>query len=122
MSKIGIFWIVDDEVVTFAENVTKVKAVDGRKDSNFAHVDEWIKVQKKFPALKNVEYEEVERGRITYRVKEKEYLLLLSREMMGNETIVSRIIEKFKLPQNKVIVEADFHYTLPQNLTDADFE
>lgn len=120
--RIGIFWIVKDKIIVFSEALNTLKPVADYKDSNFSHIKKWREVQKRYPVFLNTPYEALNRGRITFNIKSEKYHLYVSKRIKLNQAIIHKIIKKFSLPLNKVIVEEDIHYTLPEDITEKDWE
>ncbi len=61
---VGIFWLIDDQIVDFAMDASSVLAVHGFKDYPQGHVKMWPFVQRLYPDLQQVEYEMRLRGRV----------------------------------------------------------
>lgn len=112
---IGIFWVINDEVIAFPNELVELSEVAGFKDSPYDHIRVWNTIRSQVPTLRNVEYE-VERGRVTYHVDKNKFLVLFSTELSKKKNIKSKILREFSIPSEKVEFSTDIHYTLPKNL------
>ena len=107
--QIGVFWIINGEVVPFLEDANTVQVVGGFKDSQYDHYSMWDKVAKAFPNLRGHGYEEVPRGRVI-GVGADKYRIFLSPIDARNKTLVNRVMGMFSLPFGKTEVMTDAHY------------
>ena len=111
---LGIFWIVNGEVIPFTQDADSIQVAAGFKDVAFNHYDTWHKIQKVYPAFRDLEYDQVSRGRVI-GVGPDRFRIFLSPTDAVNKTIVNRILGVFSLPIAKTEVMADNHYIVEKN-------
>lgn len=120
---IGIFWILNNEIIPISQELDELPTIAGYKDCKYDHYSVWHKIQNAFPKeLENKEYDEVERGRITYNVDEDKFTVFVSKEVKSNSRAIGKIMYEYSLPRNKTKIESDVHYTLPMDLAASIFE
>lgn len=105
--RVGIFWIINNDVVSFQREV-----VPGEMwaDSSFDHMHMWSRVISRYPNLQGKDYDNVPRGRVT--LIESKFMILTGKDW-ENPGILAKIRKEFFLPAN-VIVRDDEHYeTMP---------
>jgi len=88
---IGIFWIVDGNLIAKKVNLTEVKEVNGFKDSGLSHFFEWEKMGFDFD-----EYDKFPRGRIVYDILNKRFLIYAAKEIIKNENYKHWILDFFE--------------------------
>lgn len=110
---VGIFWLVDGEIVAFATPVDRGERDGGFVNYSHGHVDLWRFVQRSRPQLREVEYEEISRGRVVLDEGGKSFHLLLPSAACQDAALVDRLIARFGLGNSEVKVIADRHYDPP---------
>lgn len=120
-ARIGIFWIVDGDVIEFAEDAATRPVVAGFKDVKFDHVSEWSKMQSLFPQFRSKDYYQVPRGRVV-GVGADRYRLFMPPEMLNESSLINRIMKIFGLPKDKTEVMGDEHYVTQTETGFEDFE
>ncbi len=111
---IGIFWIVDGEIVPFTTEVDSIPVQAGFKDTNFYHYSECPKMEEWFPDLINKEYEEVPRGRVI-GLGQNGYRIFLPPDEVSNSSLISRVFGVFNLPRNNTEIVGDEHYVVDRS-------
>lgn len=102
--KIGIWWIVKDEVISFQEEFRNVSSTGLSRDTNFLHVSEFDKL--KLPG----EYDDYERGRVIFLEKSKKFAIYCSGKIANDKASIARVARDFSLPLKSLIVRQDPHY------------
>lgn len=106
--KVGIFWIIGDQVVAFTEDARTVEMVNGFKDSDLDHYSVW-------PRLKiRGDYTSRPRGRVIYRAKDDKFLVYVPSTLVKDKKTLTRILREFSVPTNKFIVVTDAHYEMDE--------
>lgn len=104
--KLGIWWLVDNKVISFQEEFRDVPPVGPSRDSDFMHYSE-------FPKLKlRGEYTDYPRGRVIYLEGPQRFAILGSKAMMDNKEALIKIAKDFSLPASKIALMADSHYEI----------
>ena len=77
------------------------------------HYDYWKEIQRRVPELYYEEYENIPRGRVVYNMIKKQFVLLSSKSIIKNKSVVKAIKGFFSIPGNtKLIKKSDFHYEI----------
>ena len=75
------------------------------------HVHYWENIRKYIPGAKNVEYDEIPRGRVLLNKKDNVYYSYGSRKFSNDEKLKGQIEEEFFLPGKNTRHMHDDHYT-----------
>ena len=112
VGKIGIFWWHNGRVLSAISPVAEGTAVNGIVDSAFAHVDTWPNLQKRHRELRDLEYEDVPRGRVLFLQRQNKFRVLLDKKLL-EPAIKAAICQTFGLPKAGTEFEfkTDSHYT-----------
>ena len=116
--QVGIFWIIDGDVVPFLTDASTVNPVGIFKDGPYDHYREWDKVARAFPAVARRGYDEVPRGRVI-GVKDG-FRIFVSPVDAKNQVQIRQIMNAFSLPFGKTEVMADEHYVTQKHIEGID--
>jgi len=110
---VGIFWI-DNSGAMFAESVSLRDAEDYGEFKIFegSHFDLWDKAVRTNPRWKHLEYDEVPRGRVTYRKdpKKPEFVVYMPKQIGKYK---GKVLARFNLPTGYVRFDfKDEHYQM----------
>ena len=111
----GIFWHYKKKLLTYSFPVNEVPEQSGFIDVGMGHYDLWSTFQKLDRDLKDVEYEELPRGRILYDVANKIYKVYASSTMILTEGFQDLVLHTFNLPKTATVFESDLHYEPPKD-------
>lgn len=106
MSKLGIFWIHQDNIFVLQEESNTVETIYEVKDIETGHVDYWEDLQKEHSCFQNLGYDQVPRGRV---LQKGEKIFVYSSEKIINN-YQDLILESFELLNNTVEFISDEHY------------
>jgi hypothetical protein len=95
---IGVFVPVED-----------VPLIAGFRTIDQGHIDIWPSMQRQWPELRGLEYDEVPRGRVNWRDEDSAYLILLDRRLM-TPAFVADLRQMLGLEEKNVIISGDPHY------------
>ena len=115
--KIGIFWVYKDTVLGIAEDSSEgFKGYGGLVDSNFDHVRVWenLELKKQFPELKNMDYEQVTRGRVLYSTTQNKHIVYMDKALF-TQTIKQKIADFFGFNISNALWKKDPHYNTDQD-------
>jgi hypothetical protein len=108
--KVGIFWVFQDMLLpgTFAlsEGVEYGDAINGATD----HVHCWPKFQESHPALSDVEYQDVPRGRVLFMKPHRQFHVYMDK-VLHTQKIKRALMKEFQLPAVGTKFLTDAHYT-----------
>lgn len=111
--ELGIFWI-DDSGTMYAESVSLRDSEDYGDFRVFGgdHYSLWDKAVRANPKWRNMEYEEVPRGRVIYKKdpKKPEFVVYLPRRIAKHK---GKVLDRFNLPAGHVRFDmTDEHYQM----------
>ena len=111
--KIGIFWYYNNKVIGKTYNLSEAEKYGDFLSPILGHYDYWEQIQKEFPELYYEEYEYIPRGRIVYDTTKNHFVLLSSKKIIKNKTILKAIKEFFSIPKDaKFVTKSDLHYEI----------
>ena len=118
--KIGIFWYYNNKVIGKTYNLLEAEKYGDFLSPILGHYDYWNQIQKALPELYYEEYEYIPRGRIVYDTTKDHFVLLSSKKIIKNKTILKAIKEFFilkaikeffSIPEDaKFVAKSDLHY------------
>jgi len=109
---IGVFWIYKFQIYFKSIITDNVKAINGFKDSDFAHYQEWNEISSQNKDFYLYEYEDIPRGRVVYDVENTQYIVYSNEDIINSDKAKNSITEAFNLNTTKVIFEYDAHYKI----------
>jgi len=104
----GIWWYVDGSIVYLADDPKLMEAIEGIRDMNIDHVRMWPVVKAYYPNVRELQYDEVPRGRVILR--RGKFIILAGPDQVTDESLITKLTEAFNLPDDNVTVEMDEHY------------
>jgi hypothetical protein len=109
-AKVGIFWMFQGKLlpaaVPVSEGVEDTEAINGQAD----HVHYWLTLQRLHPELRNLEYEQVPRGRVLFLKEPKTFCVYMDK-VLHKPKIKQALREEFGLPKARTRFLIDPHYT-----------
>ena len=111
--KVGIFWIYKNKIIGKTYRLSEAERYGDYLSPILGHYDYWKEIQRRVPELYYEEYENIPRGRVVYNMPEDQFILLSSKNIIKNQSVVKAIKEFFSIPNNtKLIRKSDFHYEI----------
>jgi len=108
--RIGIFWWFAGRLLASTCRVEQGIAGGGSVDSQFSHVETWRVLQRRYPKLRTLDYEDVSRGRVVYLHRSKRFRVLMDK-VLFQPHIQTTILKRFGLPKSRTRFLTDQHYT-----------
>ncbi len=106
--KVGIFWIINDQIVSFTEDARTVRIINGFKDTDMDHYHMW-------PKLKiRGDYTNKPRGRVIYRAKDDKYMVYVPSSLTDDKRMLLKILREFSIPTSKFVIVTDEHYEMDE--------
>lgn len=108
--KIGIFWYHQNQIIGIAHSY-QLSDQDsiGLIDSSYTHVEYWEILRKTIPELRNIEYEEIPRGRVIYNAKISKFYTYMDAKLL-KMNIAKKVADFFELDFDCIIWKKDPHY------------
>jgi hypothetical protein len=108
--KIGIFWYYQNQIIGIAHEFQKSDQDSlGLIDSPYTHVEYWETLRDVIPEFRNIEYEEIPRGRVIYNAKTSKSYVYMDAKLLKNN-IARKVADFFELNFECVIWKKDPHY------------
>ena len=109
-STIGIFWIFKEKLLKLETALQNGSDYAGVIHSDINHIDYWPVLQRRMPELKQLEYEDVPRGRVMFFKRTKKYRVLMDK-VLHTPRNKQLLLKAFNLPKAKTVFGTDPHYT-----------
>ncbi len=106
MTAVGIFWVINDEILLHREMLSKREEKEKGKemvDSRFSHLNEWEMHEKDYPL---VDFATYPRGRILYDARRNEHIIYADKCIKMEQ--IAQIAELCNI--RKYVVAYDEHY------------
>jgi hypothetical protein len=107
---LGIFWSFKGRLLRaqtrLEDGIDAPDAINAKDD----HVTFWPVLQRGHPDLRNLEYEDVPRGRVVFMKKPKKFLVYMDKKL-HKPTVKKLIMAEFHLPETTTVFRTDSHYT-----------
>lgn len=109
---IGIFWFCDNKVIGIAHDFSLKEADSiGLIDSKYTHVDYWEILRRQLPELKDIEYEQLPRGRVIFDTNKNKAIIYIDETLLKRRK-VNEILNFFDLDFTSVVLRTDSHYKI----------
>ena len=110
--EVGIFWIYRGELIQeslpHVEGEVYGEFINGKS----GHYEFWKSVQKRVPALRNYEYDEVPRGRVIFSKRDGKFHIYGSEQFVKNEEERNMVLKAFNIPEAEAVFRFDEHYQI----------
>ena len=114
--KIGIFWIVDEKLIAKKVELSKIKEVNGLKDSEVSHFLEWEKM-----GFDIDEYDKFPRGKIVYKVSNERFLIYVTEEIIQDKKYREMILDYFQIYKNYSFIDDEDYLLKDGKVLNYDF-
>jgi hypothetical protein len=109
---IGVFWIYKSQIYFKSIITDDVKAINGFKDSDFAHYQVWNELSSQNKDFYLYEYEDIPRGRVIYDIKSSQFIVYSNYDIINSDEAKALIIKGFNLRVDNVLFKNDDHYKI----------
>jgi hypothetical protein len=110
---IGIFWYHNKKIIPFKDEIPEVREIDGFKDSERSHFEEWEQVQKMNATFKHCKYEDVPRGRVILNCSSRRFVVYSSSSLSKDMEFQRCVTQAFSLAGSNISFVSDTHYEDP---------
>ncbi len=110
--KVGIFWLYDNALLIDAVPISQAEPY-GDNLTYGSHYDYWTARQESGSLPKDVEYDEIPRGRIVYQPKHEHFTLYADKCILKRQDVVQAIMARLNLPAAQTSLSEDLHYRCP---------
>lgn len=112
--EVGIFFVYEGRLLIDATPVSEAESYGSFKGHATGHDRFWQTLQRNNLVPREVEYDEVPRGRVGYDIKERRFYIMVDACIKKNERIIDRIERDMNLPSaNTAPPKLDSHYKCP---------
>lgn len=115
--KVGIFWIVDNNIIAMTDESRNIPSIAGFKNTDKDHYSEWGKVKRSLNLTG--EYTDFPRGRVLLDVNNRKFIVFLPKRFADDKPTINKISREFSLPINHISIKTDAHY---EDLSDEDWD
>jgi hypothetical protein len=115
--QVGIVFVVKGKPYIDSTAVTEAEVYAHFKIHGRDHYRYWEQLRGMGAVPKDLEYDEVPRGRAVYDTQTRKYTLLLDRCILSNKKLVSSIMAQMNLPFGFTKTGTDSHYRCPKCLS-----
>lgn len=108
--QIGIFWYCQNQIIGIAYDFNQSDQDSlGLIDSAYTHVEYWETLRDVIPELRNIEYDEIPRGRVIYNAKTSKSYADMDAKLLKTH-IAKKVADFFELDFDCIIWKKDPHY------------
>jgi len=115
--RVGIVFLYDGELFSEMTPVSRAEDYGLLKTHANGHPSFWEELQRTGDAPRDIEYDEVARGRITYDTRKEIFYVFLDRCINERRRAIHSIIDAFGLAGVNTEVLSDSHYRCPNCLS-----
>lgn len=117
--KVALFFYHDGKVLQASTPVIDAEDVGGWKNHDMSHADYWDIYQIINRKFRDIEYEEIPRGRVVYNVPKDQFTLFVDL-CLNKPDILAQLMGTFSLPSAKTEIGFDEHYVCKNCRSDGD--
>jgi len=107
--KVGIVYLVGQKLLVDSTPLSKAVRHGDHLIHDRNHIEYWAQLVGT-GAVADDEYEEHPRGRVAYNEKTGTYTLLADRCILGEKSLVAKIVARLNLPPKNTETRTDSHY------------
>lgn len=112
--RVGIFFVFKNRLLIQCTPVNEAQPYSDFVGHAKGHPTFWRELQRENIVPREVEYDEVPRGRVGYQTKQDKFYLFLDPCIMANQEMVDQIKRELSLPSADTVPPAlDAHYHCP---------
>jgi hypothetical protein len=108
--KVGIFWFYKRTLLTASAPLDKGVETSDSVNGPFDHIDFWPILQRQHPKLRQLEYEDVPRGRVLFLKATRTFDIYMDKRL-HTPTFKRQLLAAFDLPKSRTRYRTDPHYT-----------
>lgn len=112
--RLGIFWIADRKVISYSVPVSRAERAGGYANYPHGHAQLWPMLVRAHPRLRELSYDAIPRGRVTFEEGSNLFRVLLPSSVVRDRVMIRRLIKRFSLAPDRAQVQADEHYGDPK--------
>jgi hypothetical protein len=107
--QVGIFYLVKGKLLINSTPLAQAAMHGDHFIHDRDHIEYWAELAST-GTVPDDEYEEHPRGRVAYNDKTRKYTLLADRCILGEESLVGKIVSRLNLPVGRTKIDTDPHY------------
>ena len=112
--QVGIFFFYNNHLLSDTTPLSEAQDYGDFRGHRVGHDTFWGQLQRNEFVPRDVEYDEVPRGRVGYDKKERKFYIFLDKCIRNNPRVTDKIERDFSLPaSNTVPPKLDSHYVCP---------
>jgi hypothetical protein len=115
--RVGIFWLLRDGSLLVDSNpLAEAEPYGECLTHPRSHIDQWAEFQRNAIVPRDIEYEEMPRGRVVYDATQKRFTIYGDRCILRRKDVIRKIMSAMNLPENQIETSSDLHYRCSQCL------
>lgn len=107
--RVGIFWLVDDQLLIHMTRLSRAERYGNCLTYPGSHIDVWRRYHHSGKIPRDIEYEELPRGRVVYETGTQQFTVLADQCILKRKAWIERIKKTLRLPKD-LTVRTDPHY------------
>lgn len=109
--RVGIFWLLGDgRLLVDSTPLAEAEPYGECLTHPRSHVDQWEELQRQGIAPRDVEYEEMPRGRVVYDARQKRFTIYGDRCILRGKAIARKVMLAMRLAESQTETSSDPHY------------
>jgi len=109
--RVGIFWLLaDGNLLVDGTPLADAEQYGECLTHPRSHIDQWEELQRRGIVARDIEYEEMPRGRVVYDAKQKRFTIYGDRCILCRKAIVRKVMLAMSLAESQTETSSDPHY------------
>ncbi len=110
-SRVGIFWLLGDgSLLVDSTPLAEAEPYGECLTHPRSHIDQWAEFQRQGIFARDIEYEEMPRGRVVYDTRQKRFAIYGDRCILRKKAIVRKVMLAMSLAESRTKTSSDPHY------------
>src|ERR1035438_8251493 len=97
---VGFFWLYNGGLVVHGTPLPEAERYGDCLTSPVSHIDYWTELQHNGKVSRDVEYEELPRGRVVFDVRKQQFTVYADCCILMRQDVVHQIVAQMALPSN----------------------
>ncbi len=109
--RVGIFWLLGDgSLLVDSTSLAESEPYGECLTHSRSHIDKWTEFQRQGIVARDIEYEEMPRGRVVYDTRQKRFAIYGDRCILRRKVVIRKIMAAMNLPKKRTEASPDEHY------------
>jgi hypothetical protein len=109
--RVGIFWLLGDgSLLVDSTPLAEAEPYGECLTHPRSHIDQWAEFQRNAIVPRDIEYEEMPRGRVVYDARQKRFTIYGDRCILRRKATVRKVMLAMSLAESQTETSSDPHY------------